>query len=105
MSKRLDGLHRSEADRTGAIARGAIHLAGPNTVRWEWNSTSLAGKFSRYEVEMTFEQADKYRFVLFERTDDAALAERVNVVYTRVDDAPEPLKKLRAGADSAKPID
>jgi uncharacterized protein YndB with AHSA1/START domain len=85
------GVRFQNIDQAGAIARGAIYLAGPNRVRWEWNSTGLDGELSRYEVEMSFERPDEYRFILFQLTGDDR-TERVNITYSRVDDAPERFK-------------
>ena len=89
------GIRFQSMSQEGAISRGGIHLADPKRVVWDWNMISVDGRESRYRVDMVFEENDKYRFLLLEPEGGGDLKERVNVLYTRVQDAPEKFKKLK----------
>lgn len=79
----------------GSVARGSIVAAGSNEVRWDWNAHSPNGKKTRYRVDMIFDDADHYTFVLHELMDGATPTERVRVKYQRVSQAPEAFLKLK----------
>lgn len=89
------GIRFQSIDQDGAVARGAIQIDGDEKLIWDWDVTRLDGARKRFRVDMTFEDADQYRFQLFERGEEGGVKEVVNAVFTRVKEAPEAFRKVQ----------
>jgi uncharacterized protein YndB with AHSA1/START domain len=79
----------------GAVARGAIRLAGDDALRWDWNQIDPSGKETVYRVDMEFTGADAYRMRLHMRTGENEWRQMNEVDFRRVQEAPQRFKQLR----------
>jgi uncharacterized protein YndB with AHSA1/START domain len=76
-------------NENGAIARGTIETVADDEIRWNWTATELDGRSVEYDVRMRFIDRKQYRFILSMPDDQEGMQELVNIVYDRVDEAPE----------------
>jgi uncharacterized protein YndB with AHSA1/START domain len=82
-------------DQEGTVATGSITAPGEETLVWEWNQVAAGGAKSAYRLTMTFAGADEYRMVLERPEPDGGARKVVDAVFRRVQEAPEPFRKLR----------
>jgi uncharacterized protein YndB with AHSA1/START domain len=87
-------------DENGGIARGEIRMPTPNLLQWDWDILSATGETTSYQVDMTLEDPSHLRFIVKKPTKDRPAQELVNLLYTRVDEAPAVFKHVRASAAS-----
>jgi uncharacterized protein YndB with AHSA1/START domain len=78
-----------------AVARGAIRLAGPESVEWDWNATALDGQASQLRVEMTFEDERHYNMRILRLPAGGEPSLMVEARFERVDETPERFVKMR----------
>lgn len=79
----LDGTIRFEnVSETGDVAAGEITLLDADSIKWDWNVTTLAGQTSRFEVQMDFPaDPDTYQFTLYGLSiDDAGVETKQQLV-------------------------
>ncbi|HRQ74951.1 MAG TPA: SRPBCC domain-containing protein [Phycisphaerales bacterium] len=91
------GVRFLNINEMGAVAQGPIRLVAPDRIEWEWKMTTLEGAQRTFRVSMAFgADRDEHTFKLERREDDGSWREQIAISYTRVDEAPERFKKLRA---------
>ncbi len=86
--------HFFNVDERGTVAQGAIQSLLPDTLQWDWNSTSLDGSRRSLVAIIKFTDNDHYQFSVTDTAKPAAQPS-VTLEFARVGKAPEAFLKLK----------